>query len=786
MNNNYGKFKDSSFILQRVDTPRAWYHLLSNQNYLLQISQLGSGFSVYRTILGNMVTRQSWPDDDAGRFFYIRDRKTGKFWSPTVWPVETETSAFKSWTCAYSFGSVRWDLSRDGLDIKLTVSVSPDDDVEMYRMEITNTSSEDRDLDIFFFLEWLFSGAPGELGHSLSCDFDRKSQSLVADLEVPPQYRFHQTGFMASSEPVCGYDANRRDFLGQPGSISAPAAVRLGKCRNLPHKRLIENSCGAIQTRVSIKKRNKKSVTFLVGVCQDRKAVAALRRKYSRLSFVESQTAKMAAWWNQFVSKQIVSVSEKRYGNRKDGDPIPGNLIPWVNTWLKVQVEQNFRFTRWAGARGYRDVLQDSAGLCLLDPARARRRIVEALSHQKISGYAPRQYPVEPWKKYDWRDYRDSPFWVVYGLEKYLKETGDTGLLSEPVGFFDSQETDTVFGHARRSVDYLWQERGEHGLCLLGQGDWLDSLNAAGTGGKGESVWLSMALCYALREMQSLAVLAGEPGLSERYEKRFLELAAIINSEGWDGEWYLMAYNDIGEKIGSRSCSGGGKIFLPPQSWAVLAGIADKKRAARVMAACKKYLKFDTGYLCFAPMYRRFEPHVGRICLWPSEGASVYSHATLFKVAADCLLGEADRAWETIKLVVPAGGLLPPEDTGAEPFTVPNAYMGPQWPRPRWTYQGWWTATADWTLQAIVEGIFGACADYEGLRINPALPSAWREARIIRHFRGDTYDIRITKPEGICRGRVTLCLDGKKMPGNLIRPKGDGRVHRVEARIAKK
>ena len=386
-------------------------------------------------------------------------------------------------------------------------------------------------------------------------------------------------------------------------------------------------------------------------------------------------------------------------------------------------MEQNFE----VHALGYRAWI--SRCLCrisriaLFRPDCARQRLLEALSHQKQSGYAPRQYPIAPWGDYDWRDYRDSPFWVVFGLEKLLKETGDIGLLHEHVGFVDSDDSDTVFGHAVRAVDYLWRERGSHGLCLLGQGDWLDSLNDAGVKGKGESIWLSMAYCYAMYEMADLATMMEREDLSEFYRVRALEMAAAINAGGWDGEWYLAAINDAGEKIGSHVCADGGKIFLIPQAWAVLAGIADLDRAQMIMSACDEHLSTDTGYLCFSPMFKEYRPGVGRISLWPSEGGSVYSHAALFKVVADCMMGEGDRAWRTLQRLVPASGLLSAEETGAEPFTVPNAYMGPEWPKPNWTYQGWWTATVDWIQMALIEHIFAPRPIIRGCVLIRACPA---------------------------------------------------------------
>ncbi|MCC6579531.1 MAG: hypothetical protein IT440_03760 [Phycisphaeraceae bacterium] len=755
---HHGHFDGEHYVLQRVDTPRGWDHLLSNDQYVLQLSQLGSGFSVFRTMLGNRVTRQSWPDDDAGRFLYVRDAATGAFWSPTVWPVEADTSRFQAWSCDYGPGTMEWNVRRDAIKAKLHVAVAVDDHVEMHQLELTNEGDKARTFDLFFFLEWAFTGAPGEMGMTLRSAYDATHRCVVGDLQLPPRYRYWQTGFVASSETIRGWEGNRRDFLGQPGGIAAPLAVRKGKCGNHPGKQLIEPSAAAVQVRIKLPAGKSKTVLFLVGIAEHRRNIGRIARKYLTPDQVESEIQRVRDRWAALHAPQ-----------RMEGDLLSqGDLKPWANHWLKTQVVQNFRFTRWAGSRGYRDVLQDCAGIRLIDPAMARDRILEALCHQRSDGYAPRQYPVEPWGKPDWRDYRDSPFWIVYALEKYLKETGDFALLRQCVPFIDTPQEQTVMDHARLALEYLWKHRGGHGLCLIGMGDWLDSLNAAGTGGKGQSIWLTQALGYALRELALIADRVGDDKLAKTCRKRREKLMEAVARAGWDGKWYLMAYNDAGRKIGSASCREGGRIFLNSQSWAVLSDMGDARRLRAAMKACDDHLAFDTGYLCFAPMYKRFDPGIGRITLWPSEGASTYSHAVFFKIEADCVLGEGDRAWETFRKVVPAGGVVTEDDHGASPMTIPNAYMGPAWPRPRWTYQGWWTASAAWALQILVENMYGARAEYDGLRIDPCLPRLCTQARIERTFRGRRYDIHIAKRKGICRGRVRIRLDGQDLPGNLI------------------
>jgi cellobiose phosphorylase len=764
----YGSFHGNSYVLRRIDTPRAWFNVLSNDHYMLTLSQLGSGYSAYKTYLGNQVTQNTFPNDDAGRFFYVRDAQSGAYWSPTVWPVETDTEQFDDWSCTYHPGSLAWEATRDGLQVTLEVTVAPDADIELYRLRVHNRREDTAQLEIFTYLEWAFANAPHELGSSIGCSFDAARNCLIANLEIPPQFRMHQTGFVSASEPILSYDLARRAFLGQPGSMSAPRAVQQGRCANHPHKRAIEQSCAAMQIQLTVPAGETREARVIVGVCASMAQLGDVHLRYRDAAAMDAQFAKVSAHYDALLGTHWLDA------------PAGHGVVDRANDWLKVQVEKTFQFTRSAGIRGYRDVMQDSAGMRLLDPARATERVLEALAHQRVDGYAPRQYPVQPWKPYDWRDYRDSPFWIIYGLEKVLKETGDVSLLHAPVPYVDAPRTESAFDHARHAVDFLWRERGAHGLCLLGHGDWLDSLNAAGRDGKGESIWLSMALCYALREMQQFAVLANRRELVTGFRQQYEELKGIINDVGWDGDWYLMAYNDLGEKIGSASCPDGGKIFINPQSWAVLSGVADGERLRRSVQACEDHLNSETGYLCFSPMYTNFDPHIGRITLWPSEGASVYSHASMFKAASDCLLGAGDRAWENLCRIIPAGSAVSSAITGAEPFAIPNAYCGPEWPVPNWSWMGWWTATADWALQTLIESVFGAQADYVGLRITPCLPSTWTHARVRRTFRGAVYDIHINKPTGLCTGEISVTVDGQSLSDNLIPPHADGKEHTVE------
>ena len=768
---DYGCFNTEcrEYILRNPASPRPWQHMLSNDDYLLAISQWGSGYSVYQTIHTNTVTQRVWPKDDAGRFFYIRNAETGDVWSPTLWPTHTTPAHVEGYQCRYGHGYMCWEMTHKGVRSKLTATVALSDPVELYILELENLSGSKIELDIFSYLEWAFEGAPRELGGALHSYFDNDMNCQIGELRLPPQYRAKQIGFLTCDQAIEGFDGWRESFLGSPGNISMPAAVQRGKCGNKVGP-IIGNSCGAIQTHIEIPAGSTKKIHFVIGIVNEKNKIPELINRYCDEDSIVREIKKIKNFWFDKLSGFELEGPDKA-------------MLNFANTWLKYQLVQNCRWTRWASDKGYRDVLQDASGMRLIDQKDSKKMLVTMAGEQRSDGHAPRQCSITPWRQQDWRDYRDSCFWLIFALEKYLKETGEFEILSQDIGFCDNEEQASLFEHADRAIEFLWNNRGQHGLCLIAHGDWLDSLNAVGLEGKGESVWLTQAACYALAEMERIALVLNREDDSRRYSRYRTELSNAVNTTGWDGKWYLMAYDDNGTPIGSHSCPDGGKIFLNPQSWGILSGTADSSRAKQSLAAVEEMLSSQYGPLCFAPMYKSFDPTVGRISLWPSEGASAYCHAVAFKIVADCMIGDGDTAWQTLRSITPASGEVDLSESGAEPFCYTNSFAGPSWPHPGRSYTGWWTGTASWAAQIIVEWIYGARADYKGLLIDPCLPNSWKNAKIVRPFRGNTYDISIHKPAGICKGKVSLTIDGKSFEGNLISFPPQGRTYNILCEI---
>ena len=773
---HFGQFSDDglTFELNTPNTARPWHHCISNENYLLWLKHTGSGESFYRSPVGNQVTSPPGLTNNVGRFFYVRQKDTGKFFSPMVYPVHSNLSEYSKYQCSFTPGGMSWTVKWKNISSELSLLLCHEKDVELYLLKLSNDSNVSETVDCFFNLQWDFGGAPRKWGGIVDTYFEKETNAQIANLRIPQEYRLHQTGFITSNLPILDFDCDQLRFLGTLGNISRPEAVIQGECFNTIGPKNGEPICGSMRVQVELPPNKEKYILFAVGIAKDLDELKHIIPKYQKPEVFKQNKIKIQRLWQNYLSKQKICE--------------PWNTATkFFDTWLKYQVVQNFRWGRWGHYRGFRDVLQDTAGMRLLDSGTARNRILEVFRYQQSNGNAMRQWSVVHWKDHDWSDYHDNCFWLIYAIEAYLRETGDFDILGTLCPFIDDEKEATVWEHLKRVIEFLWQNRGGHGLCLLADGDWLDSLNRAGLKGKGESVWLSQALCWALLKMSLIAEKTGCHSVSEKYQAYYGELKKAINSSGWDGNWYLRAYDDNGNVIGSSKNVDGPRIFLNCQSWAVIAQIADANQVKRAFESVEKLLVNQAGYLCYGPAtYNEYDPNIGRISIGSSETDSVYVHAVTFKILADLMCGNADRAYETIEKITPAVRKLPAGVSGAEPFCYVNSFAGNGWPKPGWNTAGWFTGAATWMLQIIIEWFFGARAEYEGLKISPCLPSTWGKARLIRHIRNTSYDITITKPIGICTGKVELELDGKKVKGDILPYLSDDKCHSVHCVISKK
>lgn len=776
---SFGRFSqdDREYVITARRTPRPWLNYLSNDQYCVIVSQTGAGFSFYRAAHAFRVTYHvddgytpRWPV--SGRFLYARDRESGRCWTVNPQPAETGVTRF---SCRQGLGYAVWAAKAAGIEGRLRIFVPPDDPVELWTARLVNRGAKPRRLSLFPYVEWHLSNYPA----TFTDPYVYAAAAHYPDLEVlhcrntNPENLIRYGAFAAADRPLAGFDTSRQAFLGAYGTPLYPAAVRAGRCTGSVAD--AEKMAGALQVDLELPAGGEAEVNFMLGVAWERAEIEGRLEKYmarrpeeraaAAAAKFEAEFARLRAHWDEKLAAVGGRTPEPRFDR-------------YFNVWSRAHVTNTARWTRGLD-RGYRDVLQDLRGYLPLSPGWVRRYLVATLRHQYASGEAMRQWS-EIGGPHDLRNYKDSPSWIPETLAGYVKETGDAAILEERVPWFDGGEG-TVYEHARRAVETLYADRGAHRLCRMGHGDWNDSLNEIGRKGRGESVWLTCALVAAMQVLRGLADFAGDGAYAAELARRVAEVQQAINDQAWDGDWYVYAFNDDGQPVGSAA-NAEGRIHLNVQTWAIATGTATGERLARLLKVIDEVMDTEVGPVLIHPAYTRYDPGVGRItgmCPGAFENGSVYCHGATFKIWADAVAGRGDRAVETYLKVLPTNPANPPERSTVEPYGVTNFYLGPANPNFGRALYSYMTAVPGWFLRLGAEHILGVRPGYRGLEIDPCVPRAWKRFQAWRRIRGAEYQISFRNPKGVTKGVAELRLDGARLQGREVPYFSAGR-HKVE------
>ncbi len=625
--------------------------------------------------------------------------------------------------------------------------------LECWELTIENKNATEKELSIYSYAGIDTSLSPID-GYSKAV-FSEKLNGIIGshkgyDLETDICYTY----FLSSEKPTA-YETSNRRFKGVYSDIGHPVGIK--NADKLSNKETcFEMEIGAaMQFDVVLPSNGKKRFYFVLGAAKSEDEAEGVCKKYlSELAFE-----------NEFnYVKEKIDKFQSNIINTPDED-----INRRTNIWLKRQIELGKQWGRLYG-KGFRDVLQDTMGFLPLDTANARERILYAVQYQREDGN-----PMRQWEPIMHEKYADGAAWLIYAVNAYLKETGDFSVLDEIVPYFESDVKETLLDHCFRGIDYLQNNIGEHGLCLWFGGDWNDSINACGALGKGESVWLSEATIKAANEfVEILSVIGKTEKIPEIKEKTQKMIDAILKY-GYDTDHFIYGINDYGEKIGAYE-SPEGKIFLNPQSWAILAGIVTGDEAVKLMNFIEDNLSCPYGYIQNTPSYTTPNTKIGRISYFGRglfENGSVYNHGVAFKAVADCIALDGQKALETIKRILPSNPCN--ENSGVEAYVMSNMYFGPDnESRSGDAPQSWITGTSGWLMRCITEYILGIKADFQGLRIEPTLPDKWKTVTVKRVFRGAEYNITLKKSEG----ETTLTIDGEVVPYDVIKPFENG-VHNI-------
>ena len=739
----YGHFADNGYkyVITEPETPRHWYNYMYNDDYITFTSQVGFGEGFAQDDMGRRV-----PLIMNRNIFICED----KAWSILGLPMGY---GYTDYSCTHKAGSTVISLTYNGIRSTLRVFVPDNGRQEIWSVSLKNLSGKERNVKLIPYAKTNIDAAYKPQGYNIAEGHFNKDKNAVYGYfyqEFFTKRNRPMWGYMSSGEDVTGFDARHTAFIGAYGDDLHPVAItKYMSCTNSDC--IAEKICLALENTVSLKADEEKTIHYMVGVALNE----------DEISRPDNDT--VTACFDAMEAKYLDRI------RRVQIDSPWKDLNNLINGWLVYATDMG---SRWARVRhnGFRDMTSDTGCLSVINAPLAWERIKRILTYQYDNGYAPRTIIDGELKD---RKFADNTVWLTMAVYNIITETGDPDLLYEEVKFNNGTFA-SVYEHIRRSVEFLWNFKGLYGLIKIWGGDWNDCINYAGLEGKGVSVWLSIAWCYAAKQFAELAGYLGKKEDASLYMDRYREMRDTIDMYGWDGEYYLYARTDDDILMGSHT-SEEGQIFLNPQIWAVFAGLDMDDRHIKGMDKAEELLETDLGILLSKPPYTHQYSYIGSMAEKPGgvqDNGGVYLHTAAWKLAADSMLKRNAKVEEGLKKILPFDNDY--YETKGEPYCMFNCYYLPGHGYRKGTPgQSWRTGSNAWLVKSVVMYIFGLYAKLEGLKLEPCLPPSWRECSIKKLFRGCAYNITYIQTEdGPCNTVGEIKVNGKavRCADNIIRP----------------
>ena len=752
----YGHFSadGKEYIITERKTPRHWYNYFFNDTYNAFASQVAFGEGLCQDDMGNRVPLVN------DRCVYITDKDSGSWHTANGLPV---TQNLDRYECRHGLGYSTIVCEKNGIRSEYTIFVPAEGDFEQWLVKVTNLRETPAQLSTIAYCATETDGGYRPQGYNSSVSFFvPEHRALCA--KIYGSFRRKEKGlyfgYMATDGMVSGYDGRKTGFLGTYGTKESPEALyRQNGCTN--SVACTEKICYALECACSLQPGESKTVCYQIGCV-------------SHWEDMDKVCSSLTAGTPQ---RLLQEVTERRLGE------MDGVFIRTPDEKLNLAFNGFYKYStnmgsRWARVRhnGYRDIVSDTECFGTFNPEYAWQRLLRILEYQYSSGYAPRTFlngKIQP------NNFSDCAVWLTFAAHALVNELGDCSLLDTEVPFNDGSRA-TVFEHLRRAVQYLYEFQGMHGLIKIWGGDWNDGMNMAGLQEKGVSVWLSIAWYRANKMFIELAEMKGETTLIEKHRTMGETMRQRIEDYGWDGSYYITAINDYGDKIGSKD-SKEGSMYLNPQLWAVLSGIAPRERLEAIMGEVDEKLETPLGTLVNNPGYDTPDPHIGNLTMQPKGtliNQAVYLHPMAWKLAVEAIIQRPEKLQETLEKILPWNHKH--AMTYGEPYILYNFYHGPETGyRAGTPGQSWRTASTAWVVKSLIRFVFGSNPCLEGLRLTPCLPPDWKECGIVKKFRGCTYDISYHQADThICEIEKIL-VDGKPWCEEIL-PYTKGKTYRVD------
>ena len=730
------------YVITERKTPRHWYNYMFNNSYVGFVSQVGFGDGFCQD---KYSTRVKMITD---RCLYITDKQHGTWHTANGLPIYAKYDRYE---CRHGLGYTTYIYEKDGIEGQLTVFVPVEGNFEQWIVTLTNKRETEADLSVIAYTATDVDGAyEKQVYNSMEGHLDSDTDALYHRFSTKfgtGQNTVNYT-YMMSDAPVASYDCRHNAFIGTYGHKDAPQALaeHMG-CTNSDC--IVEKLCFALETACRLAAGETRTVRYQIGHVENKEDIADQRKNLAK-GIPEKLLAEVVATREQECAGVTIRTPDERL-----------NLA--FNSFYKYSTVMG---SHWARVRhnGYRDMTNDTECLATFNPTLAWEKLKRILAWQYSTGYAPRT--IKDGKIQD-NNYIDCAVWLPSAAHTLVNEMGDLRLLREEVPFNDGSSA-SVFEHLRRAMQYLYDFQGENGLIKIWGGDWHDGLNWAGRGGKGVSIWLSIAWYRANKLFVELAGLLGESEIAARHTQMGETMRERIEEYGWDGSYYLEAINDIGVKIGSKE-SYALKMWLVPQVWAVMAEIAPREKLLGIMEEVDKTLETPYGTLNATPAWTgACDPRIGNLTRQPAGtllNESIYMQPMAWKLMAEAMLKRRDAMQMSLKKFLPWDHTY--GDTQGEPYILYNFYAGEAAGyRAGIPGQSWRTATAHCFVRFMVRYLYGLVPTIEGLRLDPCLPPDWKECSIKKHFRGATYDITYRQNGG--EKGLSIKVNGEAFSGTVL------------------
>ena len=793
----YGHFDDvhQEYVITTPKTPLPWINYLGCNEFFSLISNTCGGYTFYKDAKLLRLTRYRYnnvPTDNNGKYLYIKDGDT--VWNPGWQPTKTELDSYE---CRHGIGYSRFTSSKNGVKASVLSFVPLKDNCEISQLTLTNGSSENKKLSIFSYVEWCLWNADDDMKN-----FQRNLS--IGEVEVQDSTIYHKTEYRerrnhyaiySVNTKIDGFDTSRDAFLGAYRGADSPEVIENGKCTNSMASGW--SPIASHQINVDLAPGETKTFIFVLGYIENpdeekwesygvinKTRAKEMLAKYQTDAQVEKAFADLQAYWKDLLSRYTVDSADDKV-NRM------------VNTWNQYQCMVTFNMSRSASyyesgigrGMGFRDSCQDLLGFVHLIPDRARERIIDIASTQFQDGSAYHQY--QPLTKKGNSDigsgFNDDPLWLIAGTSAYVKETGDTSILTQMVPFDnDMSVAAPLMDHLKRSLDYIINHKGPHNLPLIGRADWNDCLNlncfsahpgesfqtfGPSEGPVAESVFIAGMFVKYSEEYAQLCELLGDAAEAARARKEVQAMYDAILKDGWDGDWFVRAYDAYSHKVGSKECREG-QIYIEPQGFCVLAGVGVKEGLAeKALNSVKERLDTKYGVMILQPAYTEYHLELGEVSSYPpgyKENAGIFCHNNPWVSIAETVIGRGDRAFEIYRKTCPAYIEDISEIHRTEPYVYSQMVAGKDAKFHGEAKNSWLTGTAAWTFVNISQYILGVAPTHQGLSVDPCIPKGFGDFSVTRKFREGTYHIQVKNPQNVEKGVVSMTVDGKAVDGHII------------------